>query len=278
MKIFYQWVIGSYSHLVANILNNSMDEDVDIEGKFSFKDIFEDIKNDNLWVIPIENGYAGSVIENFYNLSFYDVEIIGEYYKTINHHLLSVADSLDKVKYVYSHPQALMQCEWFLSRNNLEAISVSDTATAAEYVSSQNNSSLAAISSSYCRDIYNLSSLAESIQDQQGNTTRFFVIKKKNKEIALPQSYYEKFSSGSKGKISLLFRTKHQPASLYKCLGCFATRDINLTKIESLSARDNPFSYMFWIDCEWSLDDQFVKWALEELDFFTSKLSVLGSY
>ncbi len=274
MKIYYQWLVWSYSSGVAKIISEIYNNQAEIEWLFSFKDVFEKLSDSDLWVIPIENSYAWSIHENFYNLSNFDCVVVWEYYKTVNHCLLSKWDDISKIKYVYSHPQALMQCEWYLNRHWIKALSYSDTASAADYISKQDDISIAAISSSFCSEIYWLNILDKSIQDQWWNTTRFFIIKKSNSWITIPMNNH---ISESK-KISLLFKAKHQPASLYKCLWCFATRNINLTKIESLSAQDNPFEYMFWIDIEKTTDKSNIDSSLQELSFFTEFTKILWEY
>jgi len=179
-KIYYQGSKWSYSNQVANIINKKLDLNYDLQWVFSFKDIFENLdKNGGLGVIPIENSYAWSVHQNLYLMRDYNVEIIWEYFLEINHCLVSKAKDIKQIKQVYSHPQALMQCEQFLKNNNFQSIEFSDTAGAAEYISRLDDVSKWAISSSYAAQIYWLNILAQWINDQQGNTTRFLIVKSK---------------------------------------------------------------------------------------------------
>jgi len=117
--------------------------------------------------------------------------------------------------------------------------------------------------------MYGLNILDTNIQDHQGNTTRFVVIVPQNSDV----KYLKK-----SGKVSILFELKHIPASLYKCLGAFATNHINLTKLESIPSYKGNFSMMFWLDFKGSLSDENVEKALEELAYFTSEIRILGEY
>ena len=125
----------------------------------------------------------------------------------------------------------------------------------------------AAIASRKAAELYGLNILSENIQDQTGNTTRFFVIAKTG--VIFP---------ASPAKISVLFETKNIPAALYKSLGAFATHGINLVKIESLPSFKNPFTYIFWVDFEGKETDLNVQTALTELAYFTESVQILGSY
>ena len=167
-----------------------------------------------------------------------------------------------------------MQCQNYLKKHNIEPIVSSDTAWAAKFVSEQNDETIASISSDLCSEIYNLKVIDKNIQDQTWNTTRFFVIVKRD----IFESNKELFDLPKTWKISIKFKTKDIPSALYKCLWAFATRYINLTKIESLPARENRFEYIFWIDFEKNVSDDVIKSALEELSFFCKDLIILGEY
>jgi prephenate dehydratase len=109
----------------------------------------------------------------------------------------------------------------------------------------------------------------ENIQDLSWNTTRFFVVVPKDSKIEFKEK---------KWKTSIIFQARNIPASLYKCLWAFATNHVNLTKIESMPSFKDAFSYIFWIDIEWSINDENVKNSLQELEFFTNEIKVLGEY
>ncbi|MBS8122381.1 prephenate dehydratase [Candidatus Vampirococcus lugosii] len=279
MKINYQGIIGSYSSEVSQLLKNSLNIETSIYGNFSFKDVFQKINNKNLLCIPIENSYAGPIYENFYHIYENDVEIVGEYYKMINHKLLAKTKDISKIKKVYSHIQALMQCEKYINNNGIKLQEFSDTALAAKMISESKDDSIGAIASGFCSEIYGLNILDSDIQDQGGNTTRFLIIKDKsmNNEIFENNEFIKNFKN-KKGKISIIFKTKDEPAILYKCLGSFATKNINLSKIESLPSKENPFEYIFWIDIEKPNNDEILEEILNELNFFTKFIKIIGKY
>ncbi len=269
MKIYYQWHEWAYSHITALKVQNKYNLK-DIKWLFSFKDMFDEvIKNNGIWIVPIENSYAGSVHENFYNLVNYDVKIIWEHYLEIEHCLVSTSNDVKTIKYAYSHYQALMQCENYLKTHNIEAKVFGDTAWAAKHVKEKNNPEYAGISSELAWKIYWLNILEKWINDQKWNNTRFFIIVKKETDL-------EAFSNHN--KMSMVFKVKDMPAVLYKCLGAFATRNINLTRIESLPTKEKQFEYMFWIDLEKPENENTLKWALNELSFFAKEIKILWEY
>ncbi len=269
MNIYYQWIEWAYSHQVAEFVWNRLWlKKFMSKWVFSFKDIFEKIKNWWIWIIPIENSYAWSVHQNLYLMKDYDVKIIYENFFPINHCLCSKENNVSNIKKVLSHPQWLMQCENFLKKHNIEPINFSDTALSAKYVKESNEKWIWAICSEYASKIYNLNIIYKNINDQKGNTTRFLIITSKTNNI-----------KGLKyTKQSLIFKVKDQPAILFKCLWAFATRFINLTKIESIPSKDKKFEYMFWIDLILPNDDKLIKSAIEELRFFTTEIKDLWKY
>ncbi len=277
MKIYYQWVDWAYSHKVSlKYADKFWISDKNVIWLFSFKDVFEKIKDWNIWVLPIENSYAWSVHENFYHISSYSIKIISEFYQEIDHYLLWNTKNKKDIKKIYSHPQALMQCENYINKNLWDIKEYWDTAWAAKHIKEKWDKTFWAIASDLAGKIYWLNVLDKSIQDQNWNTTRFFV-------IVSDKLYKQKFEKNNYNikksyKISVLFKTKDIPAALYKCMWSFATRFINLTKIESLPSRWSRFEYMFWLDFEKNVEQKFVDEALEELKFFSKDLKILWDY
>lgn len=275
MKIYYQWYPWAYwnkaSLKVANFLNINNENIFWVE---NFKEVFNKIDDWNIWVLPIENSYAWSIHENFYHIISSKYKIIWEIFLDINHFLLTKTSDITKIKKAYSHPQALMQCQNYLKKYNIEPIISSDTAWAAKFVSESSDKSIASISSDLCSEIYGLEIIDKNIQDQTWNTTRFFVVVKKD----IFDEKKDIFQMPKTWKISINFKTKDIPSALYKCLWAFATRFINLTKIESLPARENRFEYIFWIDFEKNVSDDVINNALEELSFFCKDLNILWDY
>lgn len=270
MKIYYQWNPWSYMHITSlNVLENLNRKPKEIVWNPEFKDVWENIKHDNIWVLAIENSYMWSIHTNLYNFLKYDYKIIWEHYLEINHCLCSKENNISKIKKVYSQLPALVQCYNYLKQKNIEPLNFSDTSLSAKYVWNSKEAWIWAICSEKAAKLNNLNILDTNIQDQDGNTTRFAIIVSKDSKI----QYLKKSN-----KISILFEAKDEPASLYNCLWVFAKLWINLTKIESMPSYKWKFKYMFWIDIEWTLlDKNVLKW-LEELKKFISYIKILGEY
>ena len=240
MKLIYQWVPGAYSNLACFKAKELLDIEItDITWMPDFKSVWENIDENHIAVLPVENSYAGNVHENLYNFLRYDYKIIWEINLEINHCLLSKEDNIKDIKQVYSHPQALDQCHDFLRKHDIKPIPFWDTAWAAEMIVEKSELGIWAIASSLAWDIYWLNVIDEGIQDQDWNTTKFFVIVPKDSKITM---------KNNKGKTSMIFETRNIPAALYKCLWAFATNNVNLTKIESMPSLKWPFTYLFWMN------------------------------
>lgn len=270
MNIYYQWLYWAYSHIASNIVAEKLDRPVEeVKWVDTFSYVWDKIWTWNIWVLPIENSYAWSIHENLYNFLKYDFNIIWEVNLAINHNLLSKETDILDINKAYSHPQALSQCYYFLKKHNIKPIIYNDTSSAAKMVSESSEKWVAAIASSLAGETYKLNNIWECIQDQQWNTTRFFVVWDKSL-----QTNFE----AKKWKTTILFETKNIPASLYKCLWAFATNWINLTKVESIPSLETPFTYIFWLDFDGRLVDDNIKKALEELSFSTNSVKILGEY
>lgn len=273
MKIYYQGEPGAYSNIASLEVakNLGVSDSVEITWLETFESVWKKISEGHIWVLPIENSYAGPIHANLFSFSRFDASIIGTYNLEINHCLLSLEENISDIKTAISHPQALDQTYHYMKNHDIERENFYDTAGAAKHISENKLWNYAAIASKLAAEIYNLNILEEGIQDQEGNTTRFLVVclSKDIKKYA----YQER-----KNKISLLFEAKNIPSSLYKCLWAFATNNVNLTKIENLPAFWKPFSVQFWWDVEWKLEDENITSALDELQHFTSDIRILGEY
>ncbi len=222
-------------------------------------------------MIPLENSTAGRVEEIYRLIPKMNLYVVGEHFEPVVHCLLGVNGvKKEDLKKVASHPQALAQCSHNINKLNLTPIAKLDTAGSAKEIKELNDKSFGAIASSLAAKIYDLEILQEHFEDIKGNTTRFFILSK-NKEI--PQ--YEK----SKSYItSIIFQVRNIPAALYKALGGFATNGINLLKLESYSAENSLNATGFHADIEGHIDSDCMKRALEELDFFSTEVKILGTY
>lgn len=236
----------------------------------SFEECWRAMEVEDVLIIATENSYAGSIYENFYRFLKYDVKIVGEYNMPINMSLVSNEEKVDDIDKVYAHFKALPQCYDYFNKHWITDQRVhADNAGAAKMVSETKEKWAAAVCSTQAWKLYGLNILEECIQDQKGNTTRFVAVVHKDSK----RTCVEKVN-----KVSIIFEAKNIPASLHKCLGVFAQNDINLSKIESLPNIKTPFSYLFWVDIDWSLESEGVKKSLEELKEFTEVIKVIWSY
>ncbi|MFO8009340.1 MAG: prephenate dehydratase [Dehalococcoidia bacterium] len=234
-----------------------------------FSSVFHAVSNGDVdhGVVPVENSQAGSINDTYDLLLQYDLNIIGEVHLRIKHCLLALpGEKIETLSTIYSHPQALAQCEQFLSRLNARIISTYDTAGSAKMIREENLRHSAAIASKRVAEIYGMELLAEGIETNPRNFTRFFAISLKKTEYTV------------NSKTSLVFRTDNSPGSLYQSLGAFANRNINLSKLESRPAKDTPWEYVFYVDFEGHARDTRCTEALKELESNCSFVKLLGSY
>ena len=235
----------------------------------NFAAVFTSVANHEMdcGVVPVENSQAGSINDTYDLLLSHDLYIIGEVFLRVKHCLLALpGESIDSIKKIYSHPQALAQCQEFLSTLNADLIPTYDTAGSAKMIKEEKLHKSAAIASKRVSEIYSMVVLAEGIETNPKNYTRFFVISNENAP------------STDNSKTSLVFRTKNIPGALYESMGAFATRGINLTKLESRPAKDTPWEYIFYVDFEGHVDNANCKEALKELNTKCAFMKVLGSY
>ncbi|MDR7486701.1 MAG: prephenate dehydratase [Armatimonadota bacterium] len=218
-------------------------------------------------MVPAENSQAGSINETYDLLARRSLHIVGERNQRIEHCLLALPeDSLETIRTVLSHPQALAQCDVFLARGGWETIATYDTAGSAQIIATERRRGVAAIASRHAAEIYGLQVLAEGIETSPINYTRFLVLAVN----AAPRT--------EPAKTSIVFTTPNVPGALYRALGAFATRGINLTKLESRPRRDRPWEYMFYVDFEAHQESPEGRAALADLAGLTAFLRVLGSY
>lgn len=270
MKIYFQWEAWAYSHIASIIAANKLNIAIDdIFWLPNFWAVWENIDSESIWILPIENSYAWSIHENMYKFLRFPHKVIWEIQFPIRHCLLSKWNNISDIKKVYSHPQALSQCYDFLKSHGIEAIPYLDTAWSAKMISENYDNSIWAIASKEAWEIYGLNTIKKDIQDQDWNTTRFFIVASSENKM--------KFQEVNT-KTTVIFEARNIPASLYKCLWAFATNGINLTKIESMPNLKNPFSYIFWLDFEGTRWLEWVDEALNELKYFTKEYSIIWEY
>jgi len=269
LKIAIQGELGAYSHIAANDLFEGAEIKTCNTFEETFKQAFED-ENCKI-IIPIENSLAGRVADIHYLLPKYKLQIHGEYFLSVEHNLLCKPNaSLKDIKFVRSHAQAIGQCQKIIIKNNFQSIISADTAGSAKDLAEGKDKSIAAIASDLSAKIYKLKILQKNIEDEKGNVTRFLIMGK--------NPHQPEFNEKKKFITSCIFRLKSEPSALYKCLGGFATNQINLTKLESFSVKNTFDQANFYLDLEGHLDQTGVKKAMEELGFHTVTLDILGVY
>jgi chorismate mutase / prephenate dehydratase len=218
-------------------------------------------------LVPVENSLEGSIPRTYDLLLDSSLKVGGETQLRIVHCLIGQPDAtIDSIKEVYSHTQALGQCKNFLQKMGWKANPAYDTAGSVKMVKESGRKDIAAIASARAAQIYGMKILAQGIEDNNNNFTRFFVLAR---EDATP--------SGS-DKTSLVFSVKHTPGALYGALSGLADLKINLTRIESRPTRQKPWEYNFYVDIEGHRQDENIRQAMRKLEEHTVFVKILGSY
>lgn len=281
LRVAYQGVHGAYSESAAEKAYPNC-QAVPCE---QFETAFEAVES---WlvdraVLPIENSLGGSIHRNYDLLLRHRLHIVGEVKFAVRHCLLANHGvKVEDLKRVLSHSQALAQCENTLTKLGLVREAVDDTAGAAKFIAFHKLKDVGAVASSAAARIYGLKILAQDIQDDSYNVTRFLMLAR---EPIIP-------GTDRPFKTSIVFSLEEGPGVLFKALAVFALRQINLTKIESRPLRNQPlrasndtnngspkyFDYLFYVDFEASMADQNAQNALRHLKEFATFLRVLGSY
>lgn len=265
MKVAFQGERGAYSEEAATQLFG----EVDVVPCPSLREVFEAAAAGlaDRAVVPVENSQAGSINETYDLLLAHSLFITGELDLRIRHCLVALpGQDLAAIRRVYSHPQALAQCDAFLRQHGLEPVPAYDTAGSAKMVAEQHLRGAGAIAGHTAARIYGLAVVAESIETNPSNYTKFL-------SLAAAQA-----PRATECKTSIVFTTQNIPGALYHALGAFATRAINLTKLESRPRRRVPWEYLFYVDFEGHQDDPPAREALADLSRVTIFLRVLGSY
>ena len=247
----------------------------------SFREAFQSVIDGKVdfAMIPIENSLAGSVYDNYDNLTrFPDVTISGAIHMRIQHSLLGVKGAtIDDIKKVYSHPQGFLQCSKLLAEHSSwTKIDAASTATAAQFVSENGDKENAAIASVVNAGYYNMEVIRESIEDDPRDYTRFVIISNKNKKDALPSA------TMSPNKASFMFCVKNEAGALCDCLGIFQKNALNLTRLESRPVFGEPWKYWFYVDAELTekIKDRetYMADVLDQLKEKAEQIRLLGVY
>jgi prephenate dehydratase len=237
----------SFDALVASLLDNSA----------------------HLGVMAIENTIAGSIIPNYALIDANNLQIIGEKYLNIHHHLMALkGQSITDIKEVWSHPMALLQCkEFFKKYTHIKLVEDVDTAEVAKRISQQNLRGIAAIAPKIAAEIFNLGIIEDDIQTIKENATRFVIV-----QTALPTN-----SMGAINKASLKFQLDHKRGSLAAILNMLSDCKMSLTKIQSLPVIETPWKYSFFVDVTFE-EYQDYKKAVKIIEIMAEEFKVLGTY
>jgi prephenate dehydratase len=227
-------------------------------------------KHAALAMLPIENSVAGRVADIHHLMPQSGLSIIGEHFQRVNHHLLVLPGvTLEGLKTVRSHVHALSQCRAYIRKLGLTPHVAADTAGAAAELKERGDKTVAAIASELAGQIYGLVSLAQNIEDEEHNTTRFLIMAREAKP--LPKDCKRVITT-------FVFRVRNVPAALYKALGGFATNGVNMTKLESYMVGGRFTATQFYADVDGTPDDRPLALAFEELRFFSHEVEILGTY
>ena len=267
-KIAFQGEPGANSHLAASDAYPNMEA----LPCATFEDALAAVKSGEakLAMIPIENSVAGRVADIHHLLPHSGLYIVAEHFERVRHQLLTLPGvKLSELKTVHSHTMALGQCRKAVAALKLKPVIEADTAGAARHLRELGDRSRAAIASSLAAEIYGLNIARADIEDAEHNTTRFVVLAAKPERVR---------KGDGPVVTSFVFRVRNVPAALYKALGGFATNGVNMTKLESYQLEGSFNATMFYADIEGHPEERPVALAMEELNFFSTEVTVLGTY
>jgi prephenate dehydratase len=267
MKIAFQGEHGAYSEQAIREHFGNCCVTVPC---ISFDGVFSSVADcsSDCGFIPVENSVAGSIHRNYDLLLENNLFVTGEHITRVSHCLIGLPDAkVDRIRKVVSHPQALAQCENTLrAMKGVSSEPVYDTAGSVKIIKELGDPCVAAIASHWAADLYGMQVLAENVEDNAANFTRFQIISREP-EVVIQNA-----------RTSIVFALKNEPAALFRAMSVFALRGIDLTKIESRPLVGKPWEYLFYIDFSGSQAEEKVQKALSNLDEYATFLRVLGSY
>lgn len=234
----------------------------------TFEEIFAAVDGGeaDFGAVPVENSTAGSINKSFDLLLEHDLKVHGEILLRVHHNLLITPGHTGAISQVRSHPQALAQCESYLNRHKYAAVPWYDTAGSAKDLAANPAAGVAVIASRLAAQVYGLEIVEERIEDLPNNYTRFFVVGRGEPQPA------------PRAKTSLVFAVPNTPGSLYHALGELATRNVNMTKLESRPRRNRPWQYVFYVDLDGHWQDDNISAAIVGLLSRAAFVKLLGSY
>ncbi|NLG51131.1 MAG: prephenate dehydratase [Chloroflexi bacterium] len=266
-RVAFQGERGAYSEQAALSL---LGREIELVPFSTFDAVFDEVQQGacDYGVVPVENSLAGSIHRNYDLLLRHDLYINAEYNLRVSHCLIvHPGVELSEIRRVYSHPQALAQCEHALRElGDVEVIVAQDTAGSVRLIKEQGWRDAAAIAGETAAAHYGMSILRCHLEDEKANYTRFLLL---SRQATTPDG---------QSKTSLAFAGKNQPGLLFRCLSAFALRDIDLTKIESRPLRGVPWEYVFYLDFVGSMAEARCQRAVDQLREMATFVRVFGSY
>ncbi len=267
-RVAFQGEPGAYANLAAReALPHVM-----AVPRPTFDDAVEAVRagDTDLCIIPVENSLHGRIADIHHLLPEAGLYIVGEHFHRVRHQFLGLKGArLEDIKTVYSQGPALGQCRKIIRELKLTAQNWHDTAGSARHIAELKDPTVAAIASSLAAEIYGLDILRADVEDEPHNMTRFLIMAREPDDAP---------NDGQRVVTTFVFRVRNVPAALYKALGGFATNGVNMTKLESYQLGGSFNATQFYADIEGHPEERNVRLALEELQFFTSRLTVLGVY
>ncbi|HTY38196.1 MAG TPA: prephenate dehydratase [Bacteroidota bacterium] len=267
VTVAYQGEPGAFSEEAAR---SFFGRRVKLVPKQSFKDVFDfaAAHPSGFAIVPIENSVFGSVHQNYDLLLRYKLAIVGELKLRIRLHMMALPGVvIPAIRSVYSHSQALGQCDEYLrSLKRVSVVAYYDTAGSAKMIREEGRRDAAAIASAQAARTYGLTILKRNVESNHNNFTRFIVLSARRHPVRKQE------------KTSLVFAVKDVPGALFKALAVFALREINMLKIESRPHVGKPWEYLFYLDIEGSPSEVRVQQALKHIEELTSFVRVLGAY
>ena len=266
--IAIQGIKGSFHHQVSQ---HYFSPEADVIECMSFDGSVNCLlqKQADFAVMALENSIAGSIIPNYALIDTHNLQITGEYYLDIQHHLMALQNqTIHDILEVHSHPMALLQCKSFFRKfPHLKLVEAQDTAEVAKQIFNNQSKGIAAIAGKTASEMYNLNILAESIQTIKHNETRFVVVERTTKRIQKKES----------NKASLKFELNHKRGSLAATLNVMSDCKLNLTKIQSLPKIETPWKYAFFVDVTFDEYSDYKK-AIAIISLMAENFKVLGEY
>jgi len=266
IRVTFQGEAGAYSEEAAF---QFFGPSIQTKSCESLNEVFKVVEQGetDFGIVPVENSLEGSISQIYDLLLGSSLMVCGEIELRVVHCLIGLPEArLDLIKKVYSHPQALGQCRTFLRQLGCEQISTYNTAGSVRMIKEEGETDQAAIASARAAELYGMKVIVREIEDNPNNFTRFFILSK-----------HDSPPSGN-DKTSIVFSVKDKPGALYESMKEFATRNINLTKMESRPTRQKAWNYNFYLDFEGHREDEAARQAMEGLEKASLFVKVLGSY